>query len=97
MALVLWKGVKKREMRSRASPIQFDARSRNSINIQIYTTHQQAPHILFHYIHIHIQRSIMASQPANLADPVLLEKIADFFELGIGEYVALPQVSSTPL
>ena len=34
----------------------------------------------------------MASQPANLADPVLLEKIDKFFELGIGEYVALPQV-----
>ena len=41
--------------------------------------------------------TIMASQPANLADPVLLEKIDKFFELGIGEYVALPQVSSTPL
>ena len=34
----------------------------------------------------------MASQPANLADPTLLEKIDKFFELGIGEYVALPQV-----
>ena len=34
----------------------------------------------------------MTSQPANLADPVLLEKIDKFFELGIGEYVALPQV-----
>lgn len=34
----------------------------------------------------------MANQPANLADPVLLEKIDKFFELGIGEYVALPQV-----
>ena len=39
----------------------------------------------------------MASQPANLADPALLEKIDKFFELGIGEYVALPQVSYTPL
>ena len=39
----------------------------------------------------------MTSQPANLADPVLLEKIDKFFELGIGEYVALPQVSSTSL
>ena len=35
----------------------------------------------------------MANHPANLADPVLLEKIDKFFELGIGEYVALPQVS----
>lgn len=34
----------------------------------------------------------MANHPANLADPVLLEKIDKFFELGIGEYVALPQV-----
>ena len=34
----------------------------------------------------------MAKKPANLADPVLLEKIDKFFELGIGEYVALPQV-----
>ena len=34
----------------------------------------------------------MATQPANLADPILLEKIDKFFELGIGEYVALPQV-----
>ena len=31
--------------------------------------------------------------PANdLADPKLLSKIDKFFELGIGEYVALPQV-----
>lgn len=36
----------------------------------------------------------MAKHPANLADPVLLEKIDKFFELGIGEYVALPQVRS---
>lgn len=34
----------------------------------------------------------MTNHPANLADPVLLEKIDKFFELGIGEYVALPQV-----
>lgn len=38
----------------------------------------------------------MANQPANLADPVLLEKIDKFFELGIGEYVALPQVRYHP-
>lgn len=38
----------------------------------------------------------MGNQPAkNLADPVLLEKIDKFFELGIGEYVALPQVKSS--
>ena len=41
--------------------------------------------------------TVMASQPANLADPALLEKINKFFELGIGEYVALPQVSSASL
>ena len=34
----------------------------------------------------------MVNQPASLANPVLLEKIDKFFELGIGEYVALPQV-----
>ena len=38
----------------------------------------------------------MTSQPASLADPVLLEKIDKFFELGIGEYVALPQVQNNP-
>lgn len=38
----------------------------------------------------------MAKQSANLADPVLLEKIDKFFELGIGEYVALPQVREYP-
>lgn len=38
----------------------------------------------------------MAKQPANLADPGLLEKIDKFFELGIGEYVALPQVRLHP-
>jgi len=32
--------------------------------------------------------------PKDLADPVLLSKIDKFFELSIGEYVALPQVSS---
>lgn len=32
----------------------------------------------------------------DLADPVLLEKIDKFFELGIGEYVALPQVGQPP-
>lgn len=37
----------------------------------------------------------MAKYPANLASPVLLEKIDKFFELGIGEYVALPQVRHT--
>ena len=36
----------------------------------------------------------MANHPANLADPVLLGKIDKFFDLGIGEYVALPQVRS---
>lgn len=38
----------------------------------------------------------MKNQRANLADPVLLEKIDKFFELGIGEYVALPQVRFHP-
>ena len=31
--------------------------------------------------------------PKNLADPLLLETIDKLFELNIGEYVALPQVS----
>ena len=38
--------------------------------------------------------TIMANHSANLADPVLLGKIDKFFNLGIGEYVALPQVPS---
>ena len=34
----------------------------------------------------------MDTSTKDLADPVLLSKIDKFFELGIGEYVALPQV-----
>ena len=46
----------------------------------------------------HIETSIvyakMSGHPAvkGLADPSLLKKIDKFFELGIGEYVALAQV-----
>ena len=39
----------------------------------------------------------MDNQPASLADPTLLEKIDKFFELGIGDYVALPQVRRAAL
>ena len=38
----------------------------------------------------------MTNRAVNLADPVLLEKIDKFFELGIGVYVALPQVRCHP-
>lgn len=34
------------------------------------------------------------SATKDLADPILLSKIDKFFELGIGEYIALPQVSN---
>ena len=34
------------------------------------------------------------SKDRHLADPKLLETIDKLFELNIGEYVALPQVSS---
>lgn len=69
---------------------------------------QQSPSILFLYnfprsLIDRCKRSLhrpgtMASHPAmtGLADPVLLSKIDKFFELGIGQYVNLPQVC-TPL
>ena len=76
----------------------------NSVNTHFRTSHQQSLHMSTSHSTAstlsedweHISTT-MTNQSASLADPVLLEKIDKFFELGIGEYVALPQVRNLTL